>query len=99
MRLILVGPPAGGKGTQAEALKEKYGLAHISTGDMLRQAMNDRTELGLQVEASMDAGRLVHDTPADDPGLAEALGGLFGLDLRSVEIDGQRRLVIVGGRT
>lgn len=61
MRLILLGPPGAGKGTQAKMLKEKFGIPQISTGDILRQAVKDNTELGQQAKSFMDAGQLVPD--------------------------------------
>jgi adenylate kinase len=61
MRLILVGPPGSGKGTQAKLLCSRLGLAHISTGDILREAIQTRTKLGLQAEAYVTTGRLVPD--------------------------------------
>jgi adenylate kinase len=61
MRLILIGPPASGKGTQAAVLKEKLGIAHISTGDMLRAAVKEGTALGEEAESYMSAGQLVPD--------------------------------------
>jgi adenylate kinase len=61
MQLVLLGPPGAGKGTQAERLKTRYGLAHLSTGDMLREAVAAGTEVGRQAKAIMDAGRLVPD--------------------------------------
>jgi adenylate kinase len=61
MQLVLLGPPGAGKGTQAERLKTRYGLAHLSTGDMLREAVAGGTEVGRQAKAIMDAGRLVPD--------------------------------------
>ncbi len=60
-QLIFFGPPGGGKGTQARLLAEEYGLRHVSTGDMLRDAAARGTERGLKAKAIMDAGRLVPD--------------------------------------
>lgn len=61
MRLILLGPPGAGKGTQAKFVCERYGIPQISTGDMLRAAIRDGTPLGLKVKAVMDKGALVSD--------------------------------------
>ena len=61
MNLILLGAPGAGKGTQAELLTEKLGIPSISTGNMLREAMANGTELGRQVKQYMDAGQLVPD--------------------------------------
>ena len=61
MHLIIMGPPGAGKGTQAERICEHYGIKQISTGDMLRKNVNDRTELGLFAKKFMDAGALVPD--------------------------------------
>jgi adenylate kinase len=61
MQLVLLGPPGAGKGTQAERLKTRYRLAHLSTGEMLREAVAAGTEVGRQAKAVMDAGRLVPD--------------------------------------
>ena len=61
MRVILLGPPGAGKGTQAKMLKEKFQIPQISTGDILRQAVKDNTELGAQAKTVMDAGQLVPD--------------------------------------
>lgn len=61
MYLILMGLPGAGKGTQAEKIKEKYQIPHISTGDMFRLAIKEGTELGKQAKAFMDEGALVPD--------------------------------------
>ena len=61
MRIILIGPPGGGKGTQAKLLVEKFNIPQISTGDMLREHVKDKTNLGLQAKTYMDSGTLVPD--------------------------------------
>jgi adenylate kinase len=66
MKLVLLGPPGAGKGTQAERIEERYGLAHLSTGEMLRAAVAAGTEVGREAKAIMDAGRLVPDEVIND---------------------------------
>lgn len=61
MKIILMGPPGAGKGTQAEKLVELYQIPHISTGDMFRKAQKDGTELGLKAKSYMEKGQLVPD--------------------------------------
>lgn len=61
MNLVLMGLPGAGKGTQADKIVEKYGIPHISTGDMFRAAISEGTELGLKAKSFMDKGELVPD--------------------------------------
>jgi len=61
MRIVLLGPPGGGKGTQAAILKQHWQIPHVSTGELLRAACRDKTPLGQKVQAVMDAGELVSD--------------------------------------
>lgn len=61
LNLVLFGPPGSGKGTQSEKIIEKYGLVHLSTGDILRGELANKTELGLKAKEIMDKGELVSD--------------------------------------
>ncbi len=61
MRIVLLGPPGSGKGTQGDLLRKKYGFPRISTGDLLRKEVQDRTALGKKAESSMGRGELVSD--------------------------------------
>src|SRR5262249_34829987 len=85
MRLILVGPPGSGKGTQAELLSQRLGLMHISTGDILREAVRLETPLGQAVGPYMASGQLVPDDLVNE-GVAESFRG----------DDGPARLVMDG---
>ena len=81
LNLILLGPPGAGKGTQAERLQEDFPLAYIATGDILRAAVKEGTELGKKAKEYMDAGDLVPDEV------------IIGVILERVEAeDAQRRL-------
>lgn len=85
MRIVLLGAPGSGKGTQARKLMERYGIPQISTGDILRQAVSEGTELGLKAKKDMDAGRLVAD---------EIVVGLIRERLK--EADAQKGFVLDG---
>lgn len=61
MQIVFIGPPGAGKGTQAEKIVAKYGLAHLSTGDMLRAARDAKTPVGVEADKYMSAGELVPD--------------------------------------
>ncbi len=61
MRIVLLGAPGSGKGTQSQLLVKAYGIPQISTGDLLREAVSQGTELGLRAKAAMDCGKLVDD--------------------------------------
>jgi adenylate kinase len=69
----MMGPPGAGKGTQARLMSEALGFPHVSTGDMLREALRDQTELGKKAQAFMESGALVPDTLVDAI-VAERLG-------------------------
>lgn len=82
MRLILLGPPNSGKGTQAKAIAERHGIPAISTGEMLRQAVAEGSELGRRVESILEAGELVDDATMADLvrdrlGRADTVGGFL----------------------
>jgi adenylate kinase len=77
MKIILFGPPGVGKGTQAKLLVEEFHSAHISTGDVLREAVKNKTPLGLKAKSFMDAGNLVPD---------EVVIGLIGEVLKPAEV-------------
>ena len=66
MRLVLVGPPGAGKGTQAQRLAERLNIPHISTGDLFRRNLRDETPLGVEARRFIDAGDLVPDTVTVD---------------------------------
>jgi len=61
MRLLLIGAPGAGKGTQAERLAERFGITHISSGDLLRQHVKDHTSIGQLAKSYLDHGDLVPD--------------------------------------
>jgi len=85
LNLILLGPPGAGKGTQAERLTQDFPLAYIATGDMLRQAVAEGTELGLKAKEFMDAGDLVPDEV------------IIGVALERVEADDARDGFLLDG--
>ena len=77
LNLILLGPPGAGKGTQAERLQEDFRLPYFATGDILREAVDEGTELGKEAKEYMDDGDLVPDDViiGDHPGAARRRGG------------------------
>jgi len=84
MRLLLIGAPGAGKGTQAELLSQRFGIAHISSGDLLRQHVRDQTPLGQKIKSYVDKGDLVPDGLVMDmlrkPVVAAAEAGGYVLD-------------------
>lgn len=84
MRILLIGAPGSGKGTQADRLAERYGVTHISSGDLLRQHVRDRTPLGLVIKSLVESGDLVPDSLVMDmlrkPVLAASEQGGYILD-------------------
>jgi adenylate kinase len=89
MRLLLIGAPGAGKGTQAELLAARFGIAHISSGDLLRQHVREQTSLGQTVKSYLDRGDLVPDdlvmTMLRKPVLAAASGYVLDGFPRTVE--------------
>src|SRR4029077_5009953 len=84
MRLLLIGAPGAGKGTQAERLAQRFGIAHISSGDLLRQHVKDQTSLGQTIKSYVSKGDLVPDGVVMDmlrkPVVAAAAAGGYVLD-------------------
>jgi adenylate kinase len=84
MRLLLIGAPGAGKGTQAELLAKRFGITHISSGDLLRQHVKDQTSLGQKIKSYVDNGDLVPDGVVMDmlrkPVAAAAKAGGYVLD-------------------
>ncbi|HUA30994.1 MAG TPA: adenylate kinase [Streptosporangiaceae bacterium] len=84
MRLLLIGAPGAGKGTQAQRLSERFGITHISSGDLLRQHVKDQTALGQTIKSYVDRGDLVPDAVVMDmlrkPVVAAAESGGYVLD-------------------
>lgn len=62
MKIILIGPPGSGKGTQAELICKRYNIVHISTGDIFRENIKNKTPLGLKIKSIIDSGKLVDDS-------------------------------------
>jgi adenylate kinase len=85
MRLILLGPPGAGKGTQAQRLVEAYGIVQLSTGDMLRAAVSAGTSVGLEAKSLMEAGSLVPDALV-----------IKIVDERTNELDAQKGFILDG---
>lgn len=73
LNIILMGPPGAGKGTQSELIVQKFGLKHLSTGDMFREAISKKTKVGLEAKSYIDAGKLVPDSVTIDL-VADRLG-------------------------
>jgi len=84
MRLLVIGAPGAGKGTQAERLAERFGITHISSGDLLRQHVKDQTSIGHMIKSYVDRGDLVPDGVVMDmlrkPVVAAAQAGGYVLD-------------------
>src|SRR5437764_925967 len=84
MRLLLIGAPGAGKGTQAELLAKRFGIAHISSGDLLRQHVREQTSIGRTIKSYVDRGDLAPDSVVLDmlrkPVVAAAEAGGYVLD-------------------
>ena len=94
LKIILLGPPGAGKGTQANYIKDEFGIPQISTGDMLRAAVSAGTPLGLEAKNVMDAGELVSDEGREVATLEE-IGNELGVTrerVRQIQIEAIRRL-------
>jgi adenylate kinase len=85
VRIVMIGPPGAGKGTQARSLSDRYGVPQISTGDMLREAQREGTALGREAQRFMDEGRLVPDDV------------VIGIVEQRLEADDARRGFILDG--
>ena len=86
--IVIFGAPGAGKGTQSDFIVERYGLTHISTGDLLRREIADKTELGLRIKDIMDAGQLVSDDI-----VVEMIDNAIARDNKGILFDGFPRNV------
>ncbi|MBR3724154.1 MAG: adenylate kinase [Bacteroidales bacterium] len=86
--IVIFGAPGAGKGTQSDYIVEKFGLTHISTGDLLRKEIADRTPLGLRIKDIMDAGQLVSDDI-----VVEMIDNAIARDTKGILFDGFPRNV------
>ena len=91
MNIILFGPPGAGKGTQAEYIVNHFGLAHLSTGNMFRSAIQNETPLGIKVKSILDAGELVSDDVVVDLVQEETIKDIY---LAGCVFDGFPRTVV-----
>ena len=91
MNIILFGPPGAGKGTQAEYIVNHFGLAHLSTGNMFRSAIQNKTSLGVKVKSILDAGELVSDDVVVDLVQEETIKDIY---LAGCVFDGFPRTVV-----
>ena len=86
--IVIFGAPGAGKGTQSDFIVERYGLTHISTGDLLRKEIADQTELGIRIKGIMDAGQLVSDDI-----VVEMIDNAIARDTQGILFDGFPRNV------